>query len=138
MRTMCGAVLCAWMLVAAPGARAAPPPAAAKVAAANWLALIDARKYPQGWDEAASYLHQTIAKSAWLSSVVSARTRLGPLRSRRLDSAYATTYLPGAPYGHYVVVHYSSAFAHRPHASETITCMQGDAGRWRVVGYYVN
>lgn len=119
-------------------ARAANPEAAAEAAAATWLALVDAGKYGRSWTEAASYVRQTVAQSSWALSVARARAVCGPLQSRRLESAYATAYLPDSPDGHYVVIHYSSRFARKTDATETITMVAESSGRWRVIGYYIN
>lgn len=124
----------------APAAKAAPaiaaPPAVIS-ASTDWLASVDSGHYRTAWERAADFLHQTIAEGAWLASVMRVRAGLGTLKSRRLDAAYVTRYLPGAPYGRYAVVHFTSAFAHRAPVSETITCMHQADGGWRVVGYYV-
>ena len=111
---------------------------AAEAAATAWLALIDAAQWQSAWNATGSYLHATVAGVKWLTSIAEVRLIAGTLVSRQLKSAYETTYLPGAPYGHYVVVYYASRFAHRRKAGETLTLMKDSAGAWRVVGYYLN
>ncbi len=120
------------------GAQAADPEAAAEAAAATWLALVDAGAYGRSWTDAASYVRQTVAQSAWASSVARARAACGLLKSRRLKSAYATSYLPDSPDGHYVVIHYASEFTHKPRTIETITAVEESPDHWRVIGYYIN
>ena len=111
---------------------------AAEASATRWLGLIDAGQYVAAWNAAASYLHATVAEAQWISSVAQVRAAAGALQSRQLKSAYQTSYLPGAPYGHYTVVYFVSRFAKRSAASETLTLMRDSAGGWRVVGYYLN
>lgn len=111
---------------------------AAEAAATAWLALIDAAQWQSAWNATGSYLHATVAGVKWLTSIAEVRLIAGTLVSRQLKSAYETTYLPGAPYGHYVVVYFVSRFAHRRKAGETLTLMKDSAGAWRVVGYYLN
>ena len=115
----------------------ATPIEAAEAAASAWLSLIDAAEWVPAWNATGTYLHATVGEAKWLTSIARVRLIAGALVSRRLKSAYETTYLPGAPYGHYVVVYYASRFAHRNPAGETLTLMKDSAGAWRVVGYYV-
>jgi serine/threonine-protein kinase len=125
-------------LAAAPAAtKAATPVKAAEAVASAWLPLIDTAQWVPAWNATGSYLRATVGEAKWLTSIAQVRAITGALVSRRLKSAYETTYLPGAPYGHYVVVYYASRFAHRSPASETLTLMEDSAGAWRVVGYYL-
>ena len=127
--------------VAAKGSAAptklAAPIKAAEASASAWLKLIDAAQWVPAWNATGSYLHATVAEAKWLTSVARVRLLTGALVARSLKSAYETTYLPGAPYGHYVVVYYASRFVHRRTASETLTLMEDSGGAWRVVGYYL-
>lgn len=111
---------------------------AAQAAAANWLALVDAGEYARSWAQAADYMRRVTAEPAWASSVAHARAICGALKSRRLQSVYATSNLPDSPPGHYVVIHYASRFAHNSPATETLTLIEGPKGVWRVVGYYIS
>ncbi len=132
------------------GAWAAAPPArsdhaadlaaerAAETVATHWLALVDAGHYRRGWLLAGDYLRRATTETAWASSVAHARGICGALLARRLQSAYATSYLPDSPPGHYVVLHYASRFVHNSPATETLTLIQDSAGSWRVVGYYIS
>ena len=121
----------------APGGTTAEPIKTAEAVASAWLSLIDAAQWVPAWNATGSYLRATVGEAKWLTSIARVRLITGALVSRRLESAYQTTYLPGAPYGHYVVVHYASRFKHRNPASETLTFMKDSAGAWRVVGYYL-
>ncbi|MDE1923975.1 MAG: DUF4019 domain-containing protein [Gammaproteobacteria bacterium] len=112
--------------------------AAAEAAAAQWLALVDGGKYDRSWMQAGDYLRRATTEAAWASSVAHARGICGALLARRLESAYATSYLPDAPPGYYVVLHYASRFAHNSPATETLTLIQDPKGSWRVVGYYIS
>jgi Protein of unknown function (DUF4019) len=113
-------------------------PAQAEKAATAWLALVDAGHYARSWREAALYVRQTVGESAWVASVARARAVCGPLQARRFVSAYATSYLPDSPDGHYVVIHYASRFAHKNPAAETLTLVEETPQHWRVIGYYID
>jgi hypothetical protein len=45
--------------------------------------------------------------------------------------------LPGAPDGDYAVIQFSTEFAHKRTARETVTPMRDADGEWRVSGYFI-
>jgi hypothetical protein len=113
------------------------PEAAATSAAVAWLALVDAGHYAESWNAAATRFRNAVAKEQWQSSVTSARGPLGSVQSRQLLSATFKHNLPGAPDGDYVVILFTSSFANKAAAIETVTPMKDDDGTWRVAGYYI-
>jgi len=110
---------------------------AAVEAANQWVALVDAGKYPQSWDNAAGYFKTAVKKDQWGASLSAARKPLGKVLSRNLKAKQYTTTLPGAPDGEYVVIQYETSFEGKRSAIETITPMRDKDGKWRVAGYYV-
>jgi len=112
-------------------------PAAEKAAAASaeaWLWLVDAGRYADSWEQAASSFRANIAKEAWLMYFRSLREPLGRMVSRELISTSYTKSLPGAPKGEYVVIQYSTFFEKRRFTIETVTPMLDEDGAWRVSG----
>lgn len=109
---------------------------AAKQAALEWLALVDAMQYEASWKEAASLFRAQISSADWVRMVAAARNPLGDLIARELISATYATSLPGAPDGEYVVLQFQTAFDNKAQAVETVTPML-DLGHWRVSGYYI-
>lgn len=69
--------------------------------------------------------------------VEKARSPLGRLVSRKLESAKFTHELPGAPAGDYVVIQYDTNFEKKSGATETVTPMKDKDGVWRVSGYFI-
>lgn len=106
-------------------------------AAEAWLALVDAGKYAESWDEAAEQLKNAVSKDAFAHSLGAVRKPLGDVTSRKIESKRYLTKLPGAPDGEYVVIQYKTAFANKESATETITPMLGKDKKWRVSGYYI-
>ena len=102
-----------------------------------WLALVDAGKYADSWQEAAQLFRNAVTKDQWQSAMHASREPLGRMLSRKLKSANYTKTLPGAPDGEYVVIQYDSSFEHKQSAVETITPMLEKDGKWRVSGYYI-
>lgn len=111
--------------------------AQAQATAKAWLALTDAGKYAESWDEAATFFKAAVMKPDWERTVKAVRTRLGAVKSRKLQSATFTRTLPGAPDGEYVVIRYTTTFEHKAVAVETVTPMHDQDGSWRVSGYYI-
>jgi hypothetical protein len=109
----------------------------AQKAAASWLSLVDAGKYPDSWSSAASVFRKAVTQQQWQAAVQSVRDPLGKVKTRQLKSATYSTSLPGAPDGEYVVIQYQTTFEHKQSAIETVTPMRDADGRWRVSGYYI-
>ena len=59
------------------------------------------------------------------------------LISRKLNSAKYTKSVPGAPDGEYVILQFSTSFANKKEAVETVTPMLDKDGKWKVSGYYI-
>jgi hypothetical protein len=108
------------------------------LAAANaWLALVDAGKYSESWDEAAEYLKNAVPRKDLVRSLTAARKPLGKLTSRMVQATQYQTSLPGAPDGQYVIIQYKSSMENKRAAVETVTPMLDKDKRWRVSGYYI-
>lgn len=117
--------------------RGQQPTQAAQASAEAWVALVDSESYAASWDAAAAAFKTAVTQEQWASAARQARTPFGALQSRTLKSATATTTLPGAPDGDYVVLQFDTAFAAKAAAVETIVTMRETDGAWRVGGYFV-
>ncbi|MGD0986673.1 MAG: DUF4019 domain-containing protein [Candidatus Sulfotelmatobacter sp.] len=105
--------------------------------AESWLALVDAGKSDESWQEAAQLFKTAVTKEDWRKALHGSREPLGKLLSRKLKGATYKTSLPGAPDGEYVVIQYDSSFEHKQAAVETVTPMLDKDGKWRVSGYHI-
>jgi Protein of unknown function (DUF4019) len=101
-----------------------------------WLALVDAERYGDSWDTAASIFRAALPRDAWLTAVQNARMPLGRLKSRAPNGAPSTAKPPRAPEGEYLVFQFSTVFEQRA-AGETVTAFKEPDGSWRVTGYFV-
>lgn len=108
----------------------------AENAATGWLHLADQGEYEETWTQASSLFKAAISLEDWTRAVAAARSPLGGLISRKLNSAEFHRELPGAPDGAYVVMTFDSVFENKARAVETITVMKDD-GAWRVSGYFI-
>jgi hypothetical protein len=109
----------------------------AETSAQSWLALTDAGKYAESWQEASAMFKASVSQAKWVEMVTPVRNPLGKVLSRKLKSATYTKTLPGAPDGEYVVIQYDTSFENKKEAVETITPMLDKDGKWRVSGYYI-
>jgi len=126
------------MLLASPAALAQQKAEAlAQKSAESWLALIDAGKYADSWEDASSYFKASVTKEQWTKMAEPVRAPLGKVSSRKLESAQFANSLPGAPDGQYVVLRYDTSFEHKQSAVETVTPMLDKDGQWRVSGYFI-
>ena len=110
---------------------------AAISASLAWLALVDAGRYEESWQEAARLFKAAVTKQQWRASTGAYRKPLGQLITRTFKSKTYATSLPGAPDGEYVVIQYATIFENKKSAIETITPMLDGDGSWRVSGYYI-
>jgi hypothetical protein len=106
-------------------------------AAEDWLALVDAEKYAESWDESASIFRVAVTAEAWGRMLNATRGHFGKLVSRKVKSAEFHTRLPGAPDGEYVVVQFETSFENKKESIETVTPMKDKDGKWRVSGYFI-
>ncbi|MBD8530074.1 MULTISPECIES: DUF4019 domain-containing protein [unclassified Massilia] len=111
--------------------------AAAKEAADRWLAAMDAGKTAEAWDEAAPAMQAAVPREAWANAGAQARAPFGAFSARKLVSSVYTRAMPGVPAGEYVVMQYTTDFANRAGAVETVTPMRQPDGSWKVSGYYI-
>jgi hypothetical protein len=111
--------------------------AQAEAASRAWLATVDAGDYGKSWDEAAALFRKALTREQWEEALRKVRAPLGKVVSRKLRDAKATSSLPGAPAGEYVVIQFATDFENRPGMTETITPMKDPDGGWRVSGYYI-
>jgi hypothetical protein len=102
-----------------------------------WLALVDAGKYQESWQQAAEFFKNAVDQNQWESSMIAYRKPLGNVLSRELIFKKYTNTLPGAPDGEYVVIQYKTSFENKASAVETVTPMLDTDGIWRVSGYYI-
>ncbi|MFH1090265.1 MAG: DUF4019 domain-containing protein [Pseudomonadota bacterium] len=109
----------------------------ATTAALEWLNLIDAAKYEESWDKAASLFKIAVTKKQWVGTLTAVRKPMGESVSRTPAQAEYLTSLPGAPDGEYVVLQFKSAFRNKQQAVETVAAMLDKDGRWKVSGYYI-
>jgi hypothetical protein len=110
--------------------------AAARDAAEKWLALLDARKYGEAWDQTARAFRDKVKREQWVESLPKTRGALGAVKSRSTEVASFRPSLAGMPDGDYVTVRFSTRFEKKDEAQELVTLVY-EGGAWRPLGYGV-
>jgi serine/threonine protein kinase len=110
---------------------------AATSAMQAWLALMDGGQYAQAWQEAAASFRGAVTQEEWTKESRQVRQPLGTMISRKITSSQRRDTFPGMPDGSYFTVHFDTAFADLPAATETADFVLDDAGRWRAISYRI-
>jgi Protein of unknown function (DUF4019) len=121
------------------GDNAAPDPvAAATEATDHWLAIVDAGKFADSWQNTAKVFKLAVSESEWAGDLDSIRGKLGKATMRELKTAQFSTTVRGAPStGEYVTLSYLTKFANAPLAMETLVVSKESDGEWRIAGYNI-
>ena len=106
--------------------------------ASEWLTTVDNGKYGPSWEQASEYFKLMVIKTQWTAQISSARKAFGKMETRKLVERKYARDLPGAPDGEYYVFTYSTSFAEKAAAFETLTLRKEKDGKWRVAGYYIH
>jgi len=106
-------------------------------AASSWLAMVDKGAYADSWAASGALFRAQITADNWAAAAKTTRGPLGALVSRKLASESEKTTLPGAPAGHYDIITYTSAFAAKSAAVETVVMAEEPTG-WKPIGYFIN
>jgi Protein of unknown function (DUF4019) len=139
-RTICGILLVGFVLSFEAGKSAlgqASTDAAARQATERWLALVDAGKYGESWDEAAPILKNSSSRKDWIAYVKEKREHLGRVLSRKLLKADPLKNVAGLPPGQFVGMQYRTSFEKLKNAVEVIVPVLDKDGQWRVSEYVV-
>ena len=109
---------------------------AARLAAEQWLAVVDSGQYGKAWEQSARRFRENVTQQQWVESLPKTRGALGPVKSRRVEVASYKSSLPGMPTGDYVTVRFATSFDKKDNAQEMVTLVFED-GTWRPLGYGV-
>lgn len=109
----------------------------AVAAAQSWLAIVDAGKFGESWDSAATTFQKGITKANWEAAVGNVRVPIGALRSRILMKGTEAPKLIKLAVGDAVVIQFTTAFDKLAPAIEMVTPFREQDGSWRVSGYYI-
>lgn len=109
----------------------------AVAAAQSWLAIVDAGKFGESWDLAATTFQKGITKAKWEQAVGNVRTPIGAVKSRILMKGRDAPRLVNLPVGDAVVIQFATSFEKLAPTIETVTPFREQDGSWKISGYYI-
>ncbi len=101
-------------------------------AARDWLALVDARKWPESWAATGASFRKVNSVANWQAAGEQVHAPFGPALLREL---VADEDIPAPPNG-FRTVRFRATFAQNRSVTETLS-LNREGGNWRVVGIYV-
>jgi hypothetical protein len=110
----------------------ATPDAVAK----QWLFYVDGGDYAKGWERAGNPFKAQIAAPVLQSKIAPAREPLGAIMERKLFHVKFSNTAPGLPDGKYAAVQFTSRFASKPAAGETVW-LDMENNYWAVIAYFI-
>ena len=113
------------------------PEVVAEKAAQSWLAVVDAGKYGESWDQAAQSFKKAVTQEKWIGALKQVREPLGKAASRKVKGTEYQENPPGGPAGKYVIVQYNTDFENKKATVETVSLTLESDGQWRVAGYFI-
>jgi Protein of unknown function (DUF4019) len=131
------AILCVGSLVAAVALAQDPRASGVQTAARDWLALVDRSDTQASWDAAGKKFQSAMPASGWAAALAEARAPLGATKSRTISTTEFRKKLPNYPEGDYAVIIYTTGYANKSVAQETVTLEREADGKWRVIGYFI-
>lgn len=105
-------------------------------AARQWLLFVDGGDYAKGWDRAGIPFKAQITAPVLQSKIAPVREPLGAIMERRLFKVTYSSTAPGLPDGKYAAVQFSSRFANKDAAGETVW-LEWEKDNWAVIGYFI-
>src|SRR5215469_16109696 len=105
-------------------------------AARQWLLYVDGGDYAKGWERAGTPFKAQITASVLQSKIAPVREPLGAILERRLFKVTYSSTAPGLPDGKYAAVQFSSRFANKNAAGETVW-LEWERDNWAVIGYFI-
>jgi hypothetical protein len=122
--------------VAAPWTAALAQDAKARQESDRILLLIDDAKYSDCWKRASQHHRSHVDGNEWQTQIKKVRETTGKLGERKFTVARPVKVITGFPDGEYMILEYTTDFANKPKAVETIV-LSREGGGWKLVGYTI-
>lgn len=126
----------AWIGIAAATLALAQADDAARKAADKWLALLDQGKYKDAYKQASQHSRAQATSDEWEAQIRSMRDAAGAMQKRDFTTSKSTRTMAGAPDGEYLLLEFSTAFAKKTQAVETLM-LSKEGGAWKAAGYFI-
>lgn len=110
--------------------------AEATAEALAFLQLVDAGKYAESWQSAASLMRERVPQAEWIATLSKAQALSGPLVERVKKNASYSKTAQDSPEGEYILLTFEAKFQRAEEVAEYVTVMR-EGERWRVAGYFL-
>jgi hypothetical protein len=107
----------------------------ALAAARSHLALIDAHRYQESWQQTGPVLRGTINEFMWTNMLRATRGLGTPTERQVRGGGFSTQVDPGGPLGDYAFVVFQSRSGDATLAEKVV--MERDQGTWKIIGYFL-
>lgn len=103
------------------------------------VAMVDNGQAGDVWDQASNVAKQSVSRDAFIKATQDTRSRLGAVKSRRVQAVTRAISKGGKlPQGNYVTVNYATQFAGKDKpVLEKVSFHLDSDKKWRVSGYVV-
>jgi hypothetical protein len=109
---------------------------AARLAAEKWLTLLDQARFKDAYKQSSQHSRAQATSPEWEAQIKAMRDAAGEWKSRKFSSAKPAKSLAGAPDGDYMLLEFSSVFANKPSAVESLM-LSRESGTWKPAGYFI-
>jgi hypothetical protein len=109
----------------------------ADTAAYAWLALVDSGKADQSLAAASSAFRSHLQPAQWAQALGKIRTPLGAVVKRTMTAAQPMAMVQGGPKGDFVGMLFTTDFANKAGAVETVAVVHDTDGKWHVARYSI-
>ncbi len=114
-----------------------PHAAQADTAAYAWLALVDSGNADQSLATASSAFRSHTQPAQWAQGLAKIRTPLGAVLKRTMTAAQPMATVRGGPKGDFVGMQFTTDFANKAGAVETVAVVHDTDGKWHVARYSI-
>jgi hypothetical protein len=107
-------------------------------AALQWLKIVDSGEYGDSWQATSLRTKLTMQRGEWEELMKAIRKPLGNALSRKIAEQSPAKNPKNLAKGDYMMIVYTSTFANKSNATELVTLVKGDDGKWYILTYLVS
>ncbi len=110
---------------------------AARIAAEEFLQMVDDGQLDNSWQVSADYLQQKVKLPEWIDKLTKIKADYGPLQTRELSDAAIAAPVEELPNREMLLLTYAANFEKQAERKELVTMLLDPQGGWQVVGYFI-
>ena len=118
--------------------KVSPEKKAAVNSALHWVALIDSGRYEESWQVAFASFKEDVTQRQWRIGLEQIREPYGMVMSRKIKETKNLASKQSRSPQKNLVVEFTTQFENQQVATEFVTVLLDNDGRWRVSAYYLD